>query len=467
MIRYVEEWEVIIRNMSLKRSGSYEIDMIHGSIMPKLVTFFIPLMLSGILQLLFNAVDLVVVGKWAGSNALAAVGATTALIHMFSNLMMGVSMGTNVIVARYIALEDQDGTSEAVHTSVAIAVILGVIVLAVGLLFSRGCLVLMGTPADVIDSSAVYMKIYFCGMPFFAVYNYGAAILRASGDTKRPLYYLVIAGVLNAGLNMILVIIFHLDVVGVALATIFSQMVSCVLVVRCLIKTQAIYRLDFRKLHINGPILKRIFIVGIPTGLQSTVINFSNVLLQSSVNSFGPVAMAGYTAANNILGFLYVSVNSITQACMSFTSQNYAVRKMDRVKRVIADCLVLECIVSAVLGVTVHCLEQQLLGLYTGSDPVIACGVQIFTYTTITYFLCAIMDCLPGAMRGLGNSAAPMILAILGTVGTRAVWVFLLFPHYRSLDFLFISYPVSWLLSAIMQTVCLFIVFRKSKKTIS
>ena len=177
--------------------------------------------------------------------------------------------------------------------------------------------------------------------------------------------------------------------------------------------------------------------------------------------------MAGYTAANNILGFLYVSVNSITQACMSFTSQNYAVRKMDRVKRVIADCLILECIVSAVLGVGVHCLEQQLLGFYTGSDQVIACGVQIFTYTTITYFLCAIMDCLPGAMRGLGNSAAPMILAILGTVGTRVVWVFLLFPHYRSLDFLFISYPVSWLLSAIMQTACLFIVFRKSKKSIS
>lgn len=467
MIRYVEEWEVIIIKMRLKRSGNYEIDMIHGSIMPKLVTFFIPLMLSGVLQLLFNAVDLVVVGKWAGSNALAAVGATTALIHMFSNLMMGVSMGTNVIVARYIALEDEDGTSEAVHTSVAIALILGFIVLSVGLLFSRGCLVLMGTPANVIDSSAIYMKIYFCGMPFFAVYNYGAAILRASGDTKRPLYYLVIAGVLNAGLNMILVIIFHLDVVGVALATIFSQMVSCVLMIRCLLKTKAIYQLHFCRLHINWQIMKKIFVVGIPTGLQSTVINFSNVLLQSSVNSFGPVAMAGYTAANNILGFLYVSVNSITQACMSFTSQNYAVRNIGRIKRVIADCLILECIVSAVLGVSVHCLEQQLLGFYTGSGQVIACGVQIFTYTTITYFLCAIMDCLPGAMRGLGNSAAPMILAILGTVGTRAVWVFLLFPHYRSLDFLFISYPVSWLLSAIMQTVCLFFVFRKSKKSIS
>lgn len=453
--------------MKLERSKSYEIDMINGSIMPKLVTFFVPLMISGILQLLFNAVDLVVVGKWAGSNALAAVGATTALIHLFSNLMMGISMGANVIVARYIALEDEDGTSEAVHTSVAIAVILGCLILIAGLLFSRKCLVLMGTPADVIEGSAIYMKIYFCGMPFFAVYNYGAAILRASGDTKRPLYYLVVAGVLNAVLNMILVIVFHLDVVGVALATIFSQMVSCVLVIRCLLRTKAIYQLHIRKLHINWPILKKIFIVGVPTGLQSCVINFSNVLLQSSVNSFGSVAMAGYTAANNILGFLYVSVNSITQACMSFTSQNYAVKKMDRIKRVIADCLILECIVSLILGVSVHFLERQLLGLYTGSDQVIAYGVQIFTYTILTYFLCGIMDCIPGAMRGLGNSAAPMLLAILGTVGTRIVWIFLLFPHYRSLDFLFVSYPVSWLLSMIMQTVCLIFVFKKAKETVA
>lgn len=450
--------------MKIKKSYSYEIDMVNGAIMSKLVAFFVPLMASGILQLLFNAVDLAVVGKWAGSNALAAVGATTALIQMFSNLMMGVSMGANVIVARYIALEDEEGTSESVHTSIAVAIILGFVVLAVGLLFSRGCLTLMGTPEGVIDSSAIYMKIYFCGMPFFAVYNYGAAILRAAGDTKRPLCYLVVAGVLNAVLNMVLVIVFHLDVIGVACATVFSQMISCILVIRCLMRTKAIYCFRVRKLHINGLIMKRIFIVGIPTGLQSTVINFSNVLLQSSVNSFGPIAMAGYTAANNVLGFLYAAVNSVTQACMSFTSQNYAVKKFDRIKKVILDCVILECVVALALGAAAYLFDRQLLGLYTDSEEVIASGVQIFAYTTLPYFLCGIMDCLPGAMRGLGNSMAPMFFAILGTVGTRIVWIFLLFPHYRSLDFLFISYPVSWILSSIMQAVCLFFVVRHVKK---
>lgn len=302
------------------------------------------------------------------------------------------------------------------------------------------------------------------GMPFFMLYNYGAAILRAIGDTKRPLIFLIISGIANAALNMTLVIIFHMGVAGVAIGTIISQLISCVLVLTCLYRSEGSYQLRFSKLKINGAYMEQIFQVGVPAGIQSTVINLSNALSQSSVNSFGSIAMAGYTAANNVLGFLYAAVNSVTQACMSFTSQNYAVKKFDRIKKVIFDCVILECVVSLALGAAAYLFDRQLLGLYTDSEEVIASGVQIFAYTTLPYFLCGIMDCLPGAMRGLGNSMAPMFFAILGTVGTRIVWIFLLFPHYRSLDFLFISYPVSWILSSIMQAVCLFFVVRHVKK---
>jgi putative MATE family efflux protein len=439
----------------------YEIDMTHGAIMSKLVTFFVPLMISGVLQLLFNAVDLIVVGNWAGSTSLAAVGATTALINMFTNLFMGISLGANVVAARYFACEEKEKISETVHTAITVAAIMGVVMLFVGLFLSRLGLEMMDTPEDVIDQSVLYMRIYFCGMPFFMVYNYGASILRAAGDTRRPLYYLIVAGVLNAGLNLILVIRFHLGVAGVASATIFSQMVSCVLVLRCLMTSRESYHLDPKRLHINGAILKRIFAIGIPAGIQSTVISFSNVLLQSSVNSFGSVAMAGYTAANNLLGFLYVSINSITQACMSFTSQNYAVGQMNRVKKVLGECLLLEAIVALSLGSVMFFAGSELLGIYTTSQEVVDAGMRILTYTTLTYFLCGFMDCLPGALRGLGHSTVPMILSVIGTVGTRILWIYVLFPRHRSLDFLFISYPASWLFTFVMQSVCLWIVFRR------
>ena len=271
--------------------------MCNGSIMDKLISFSLPLMLSGILQLMFNAVDIIVVGRFSGSVALAAVGSTTALINVFTNLFIGISLGANVLAARFFAAGKEKEMSETVHTAITLALISGVIMAFVGLIFSRGALELMDTPEDVIGQSTLYMKIYFLGMPFFMLYNYGAAILRAVGDTKRPLIFLIISGVVNAGLNMILVIVFHLDVEGVAIATVISQLISCVLVLRCLYRSQTSYQLRFSKLKINTAYLKQIFQVGIPAGIQSTVINFSNALLQSSVNSFGSIAMAGYTAA--------------------------------------------------------------------------------------------------------------------------------------------------------------------------
>ena len=393
--------------------------MCNGSIMDKLISFSLPLMLTSILQLMFNAVDIIVVGRFSGSQALAAVGSTTALINIFTNLFIGISLGANVLAARYYAAGRDKEMSEAVHTAIALALVSGIIMAFVGVGASRFALELMATPADVIDQSVVYMRIYFMGMPFFMLYNYGAAVLRAVGDTKRPLFFLLAAGMTNVVLDLLLVIVIPLGVAGVAIGTVASQMISCILVLWCLHRTEGSYQLRFSKLRIRGIYLKRIFQVGIPAGIQSTVINFSNALLQSSVNSFGSTAMAGYTAANNVLGFLYSSINAVTQACMSFTSQK-----------------------------------------------VIQCGLEILSITTVPYFLCGIMDLIPGALRGMGHSGVPMILSIIGTVGTRILWIYAFFPQHRSLYFLFISYPGSWIATIVMQAVCFYFVRKQCMRQI-
>ena len=442
------------------KTNKYEIDMCSGSIMDKLISFSLPLMVSSILQLMFNAVDIIVVGRFSGSQALAAVGSTTALINIFTNLFIGISLGANVLAARYFAAGREKEMSEAVHTAITLALISGVMMAFVGVGASRLALGLMDTPADVIDQSVTYMRIYFMGMPFFMLYNYGAAVLRAVGDTKRPLAFLIVAGLANVVLDLVLVIVIPLGVAGVAIGTVASQMISSILVIRCLYKSEGSYQLRFSKLSIKWTYLKRIFQVGIPAGIQSTVINFSNAMLQSSVNSFGSTAMAGYTAANNILGFLYVAVNAVTQACMSFTSQNYSVGKQKRMDRVFADCMILSTAVSAVLGVGAYVFGSQVLRIYTADADVIQCGLEILSITTVPYFLCGIMDLIPGALRGMGRSAVPMILSVIGTVGTRVLWIYGFFPQHRSLHFLFISYPGSWIATILMQAVCFFFVRR-------
>ena len=433
--------------------------MCNGTIMDKLISFSFPLMLTSILQLMFNAVDIIVVGRFSGSQSLAAVGSTTALINIFTNLFIGISLGANVLAARYYAAGRDKEMSEAVHTAIFLALISGLIMAVVGVGASRFALTLMGTPDDVIDLSVLYMRIYFMGMPFFMLYNYGAAILRAVGDTKRPLFYLIAAGLANVVLDLLLVIV----MAGVAVGTVASQMVSCILVLRCLYRTEGSYQLRFSRLTIKSEHLKMIFQVGVPAGIQSTVINFSNALLQSSVNSFGSTAMAGYTAANNIIGFLYSAVNAVTQACMSFTSQNYSVGKPKRMDRVLVNCIILTVSVSAAMGIGAYAFGGQLLKIYTSEADVIRCGLEVLSITTVPYFLCGIMDLFPGAMRGMGHSGVPMILSVIGTVGTRIVWVYLLFPHHRSLYFLFISYPASWILTIIMQAVCFYFVRKQCR----
>ena len=440
--------------------NKYEIDMCNGSIMDKLISFALPLMLSGILQLMFNAVDIIVVGHFSSSQALAAVGSTTALINVFVNLFIGVSLGTNVLAARCYAAGKDKEMSEVVHTSILFALISGIVMAVIGVLLAKPALQLMQTPADVIDQSALYMRIYFLGMPFFMLYNYGAAVLRAVGDTKRPLMYLILSGIVNTLLNLFLVIVFRLAVAGVAISTIIAQCMSCILILNCLRKSESSYKLTFSGLNIKWVYLRQIFQVGIPAGIQSTVINFSNALLQSSVNSFGSTAMAGYTAANNILGFLYASVNAVTQACMSFTSQNFGVGKYKRVDLVIRDCMILTVGVSLVLGGGAYLFGNEVLRIYTNDSEVVRCGVEILSITTVPYFLCGIMDLFPGSLRGMGYSTVPMILSVVGTVGMRIFWIYRVFPFYRSLYVLFISYPASWTFTIIMQVIC-FICVRK------
>ena len=447
-----------------KRINKYEIDMCNGAIMRKLIAFSIPLVLSGNLQFLFNAVDIVVVGKFAGSNALAAVGATTALINMLITFFMGISIGANVMAGRFFAARKDKQMSDLVHTAITFAIISGVVIAVTGWISSRFLLQLMDTPDDIIDDAALYMRIYLSGMPFFMMYNYGAAILRAVGDTKRPLVFLIIAGILNAGLNVVLVVGFNLGVIGVAVATMFSEFISCILVLRCLCRTEGSYRLDFKSLTLKKVYVKELLQIGMPAGIQSVVINFSNVLLQSSVNSFGSLAMAGYTAANNIFGFLYATVNAFTQTCMSFISQNYGQQKWKRMDKILIECILLSVGVTLTIGTAVYVFGPQILSVYTTSPEVVNWGMEVLLYTTVTYFICGIMDLLPGAMRGIGYSAVPMIISIIGTVGIRIIWIYMIFPYHHAIDFLFISYPLSWLITVVMQAVCFYFVRKKVYK---
>ncbi len=445
----------------MARQNRYEIDMLNGSLMPKIISFSVPLMFSTALQLLFNAVDLIVVGRFAGDDCLAAVGSTTSLINLFVNVFVGTSLGVNVVAARFFAEGNYKKMNESVHTAVTSAAIAGFAMLFIGRAFARPVLSLMGTPDGVIDLAAKYMKIYFLGAPVFMIYNFGSAVLRAVGDTKRPMIFLVVSGALNAGLNILFVTVFNLDVAGVAIATVISQAVSCLLVIIVLKRSPEEYRLYFSKLRIKLKILQKILSIGFPAGIQTAAINFSNVLLQSSVNSFGEFAMAGYTAANNLIGFIYAAANAITQGCMTFTSQNAGAGKYDRVSRVLRDCLILETVFCFAVGSAAYVFAPQLLGIYSKSATVIGYGMEVLKYTTLTYFICGYMDCFPGALRGLGYSAVPMMISIFGTVGIRILWIYGIFPHHREIDFLFVSYPVSWIITCVMQIICYVIIRRK------
>ena len=447
-----------------KSSG--KIDMTTGSLLPKILLFALPLMASSTLQLLFNAADIVVVGRFAGPVALAAVGANSSLINLFVNIFIGLSIGSNVVAAKYMGAKREEEVSRTVHTSVLIAFIGGVIMMTVGLLVSGPVLQSMGTPDEVLELATIYLRIYFCGMPAMMLYNFGAALLRAIGDTRRPLIYLFIAGVVNVILNLIFVVFCGMSVAGVALATVISQCVSTVLVIRCLITQDGAMQLFMNraKLVVDKDRLWEIIRVGIPAGLQGVVFSVSNILIQSSVNSFGAVAVAGNTAASNLEGFVYTSMNASYQACVSFTSQNFGARKPDRIKRVLWLCCVTVAFTGIIMGYTAWFFGPVLLGIYSTQAPVIEIGMRRLNIIMTTYFTCGLMEIPVGTMRGMGFGVLPMIISLLGACVFRIVWIFTAFAANRSLEMLYISYPISWVLTAAVQFTAAFFIFSKMKK---
>lgn len=450
-----------------KEKKSFEIDMCTGALLPKILLFTLPLILSGILQLLFNAADVIVVGRFAGNEALAAVGSTGALTNLLVNLFMGLSVGVNVLVSRYYGGKKEDDVSRTVHTSILVSVTGGIFLAVLGFIVARPMLRLMDTPDDVINLSVLYMRIYFMGMPAMLLYNFGSAVLRAIGDTRRPLYYLIIAGVINVGLNLFFVIEFHMGVAGVALATVISQCVSAGLIIRCLMMSEGCFKLSFSKLHMDWDKFGRIVRIGLPAGVQGSLFSISNVLIQSSVNSFGSLAMAGNTAGSNIEGFVYTSMNAVHQAAVSFTGQNLGGKKFDRINKILIECLIIVTIIGLIMGNGAVLLGHQLLELYSPDQEVIAYGIKRMSIICTTYCLCGIMDVMVGSIRGLGYAVMPMIVSLMGACVFRIIWIYSIFAWNRNLETLYISYPVSWSLTALVHVICFIIVRKKVEKRMS
>ncbi|MBR3580588.1 MAG: MATE family efflux transporter [Lachnospiraceae bacterium] len=441
-------------------------NMCEGPILPKMLKFAVPLMLSSILQLLFNAADVVVVGKFAGDDALAAVGCTGSLINLLINLFMGLSVGANVMVARHYGAKRESELKKSVHTSMLLSVLGGLLLTGVGVLFTEGILELMETPTEVLPLAALYLRIYFMGMVPNMIYNFGSAILRAIGDTKRPMYFLTLAGVVNVCLNLIFVIAFSWGVAGVAVATVISQTISAVLVVICMLKESGAIRLSLKELKIDKKELLAILRIGIPAGLQGCIFSLSNVVIQKSVNGFGKVTVSGNSAASNLEGFVYVSMNAFHQATLSFMSQNYGAGRYDRLKKIVVAGILCVTATGLTLGNLEYFFGRTLLNIYTSSENVIDAGVVRLSIICTTYFLCGMMDVMVGALRGLGYSFVPMIVSLCGVCGIRLVWLFTVFEmeEYHLVETVYVSYPISWLATFLIHLGSYIVISRKMKK---
>ncbi len=457
----------------MARSNKYEMDMTQGALLPKVLLFSLPLIASGILQLLFNAADMVVVGRWAGKECLAAVGSTGSLINLMVNVFIGLSVGGSVAVAKSFGAGDPAAVHKAVHTAMTLAIIAGVAVGLIGFIFCKPLLRLMDNP--VLDLATTYMKIYFLGMPFNMIYNFGASILRAVGDTRRPLIYLTIAGVVNVILNLILVICFHMNVAGVAIATVASQAVSAVLVVICLMRSHGAVHLDVKELRIHKRQLIDIARVGLPAGLQGSLFSISNVLIQSSVNGFGEVVVAANAAGGNLEGFVYTAMNAIHQAALTFASQNLGAGKIKRVRRSMWVCIATVTVIGLVMGNLMLLFGKPLLSLYL-DDPTaidLATGVTVLDYgmkrmawLLPLYCLCGLMDVMVGTLRGVGYSVMPMIVSLTGACLFRVVWVLTVFAANPTLDILYLSYPISWALTFGVHMLCYVFIARKKLRAL-
>ena len=452
--------------MDMKKRKS-EIDMCNGPLFGKVLIFSLPLMLSGILQLLYNAADVAVVGRFAGSQSLAAVGSTGSLINLMTNLFIGLSVGASVVVARSIGAHNFRKAHDAVHSAIAISLVAGTVTLAIGVSLSKVFLSLMDTPGDVIDLATVYMRIYFAGMPGLMVYNFGASILRAMGDTMRPLWFLTISGLINVLLNLLFVCIFHMDVAGVALATIISQYISAILVVICLLRLDNCCHLNIKEIAFHKTEVAEIIKVGIPAGVQSSLFSISNVLIQSSINSFGSTVMAGNAAASNIEGFTYIAMNSVYQASLTFTSQNVGAKKPERISRVAAVCLLIVTTVGLVLGSLSCIFGETLLKIYSTDAAIIPYGMVRLRYICLPYFLCGVMEVFVGLLRGMNCSTLPMIVSVFGSCVFRVLWVYTAFRAYPTQETLYIAYIISWALCSAIHFICYVIVKKRLTKKLN
>lgn len=442
-------------------------DLCSGPFFKKIVLYTVPIILTGLLQLLFNAADLIVVGRYAGQEALGAVGATGALINLLVNLFIGLSVGAGVCVAQGIGAKNDEAVHKAVHTAMPAAVIGGILLTFVGIVFSPQMLALMDTPEDVIDLSVLYLRIYFAGIIPMLLYNFGASILRAAGDTRSPLLFLSIAGVVNVGLNLVFVIYFHMSVAGVALATALSQTLSCVLVLIALCRRTDACRLIVSKLRLHPSALLKIVRIGIPAGIQSSLFSLSNVIIQSSVNSFGTIVLSGNTAAGNIDGFVYMAMNSFHQTAMNFTGQNMGARKYENLGKIMHICLLCVGIVGVVLGGSCFLFAEPLLSIYLRDETeAIVYGVTRMGYVCVPYFLCGLMDVMSGVLRGMGASLSPMLVTVIGVCGMRLAWVYTIFrtEAFHTLESLYLSYPISWALTFAALLCCFFVLKKRLLK---
>ncbi len=450
----------------------HNVDMLQGRLLPNILLYALPLIASSLLQLLYNAADLIVVARFSGGTALAAVGSTGPLVNLIINVFVGVSVGAGVAIARAFGAGNQKEIHESVHTAMGFSVIGGLVTMVIGLVIAPYALQWMGSPPEVIGQSTLYLRIYFLGMPAMMIYNFGSAVLRSVGDTRRPLYILTLSGLVNVILNLVLVIKFHLDVAGVAIATTVSQVISATLVVICLVRAEGPYRYRIRKTHIYKKPLLEMLRLGIPAGLQGSIFSISNIIIQSSINSFGAAAVAGSAASGNIEGFVYVAMNTMYQTCMAFTAQNVGARNPKRLKPILFACLGLVTVIGIGLGLCVFAFREPLLTLYTSASAVegvvsnadiLARGTERLAVIATTYFLCGIMEVFVGAMRGMGSSWTPMLVSIAGVCGIRIVYIFTVFSFwYHSLPSLYLSYTLSWIVTATIHGVCCYVKLRKT-----
>ncbi len=439
------------------------INMCSGSIMKNMLLFAVPLMLSSTLQLLFNAADIIVVGRYAGYESLAAVGSNSAIINFMTNFFMGFSVGANVLAARYAGAGKHKDCSKTVHTAMSLALILGAAVSVSGCLAAGKILVLMGTPAEILPLARLYLRIYFLGMISMVLYNFSAAILRSVGDTKRPLYYLIAAGILNVILNLFFVICLKMDVAGVGLATVISQTLSAVLIIRCLMKEESDIKLKLRELSIDKKKLFKIIQIGLPASFQGMLFSISNVVIQSSINSFGKIVVAGSSAASNIEGFVYMAMNAFHQSAITFTSQNVGAGKTERINRIMLVSLLNVIMVGLIFGNLVVYFGRPLLGLYTNDLEVVAQGLIRLKYICSVYALCGMMDVMVGVLRGMGYSVVPMIVSLIGACGLRLLWIFTFFKmdRFHTVELLYAVYAASWIITFAAHMICFLIVRRR------